>query len=73
MAKLSTPARKAIPKKDFAGPGKSYPVENRKHAKAAIMDAGVAEKSGRMSKSEEKRIDRKADAVLKKTDKSKRK
>lgn len=71
MATLSKGARKALPKRDFAGPGRSYPVENRKHAEAAVLDAGVARKKGRMSKSEEKRIDRKADKVLKKGDKRK--
>lgn len=71
MANLSKGARKALPKRDFAGPGRSYPVENRKHAEAAVLDAGVARKKGRMSKSEEKRIDRKADKVLKKGDKRK--
>lgn len=71
MATLSKGARKALPKRDFAGPARSYPVENRKHAEAAVLDAGVARKKGRMSKSEEKRIDRKADKVLKKGDKRK--
>ena len=71
MATLSKGARKALPKRDFAGPGRSYPVENRKHAEAAVLDAGVARKKGRMSKGEEKRIDRKADKVLKKGDKRK--
>ena len=72
MVTLSKGARKALPKKDFAGPGRSYPVENRKHAEAAVLDAGVAHKKGRMSKTEEKRIDKKADAVLKKGDKGKK-
>jgi hypothetical protein len=37
MAKLSTGARKSLPKKDFAGPGRSFPIENKAHARAAIM------------------------------------
>jgi hypothetical protein len=36
MAKLTAKARKAIPTKDFAGKGRTYPVEDKKHAKAAI-------------------------------------
>ena len=72
MAKLSPTARKDLPKKDFAGPGKSFPVENRAHAKAAILDAGTEAKRGKMSAAEKSKIDRKADAVLKKTDKRKR-
>ncbi len=71
MATLTKKARKALPKKDFAGPGRSYPVENRKHAEAAVLDAGVARKKGRMSKTEEKRSDGKADKVLKRGDKRK--
>ena len=71
MGTLTKKARKDLPKKDFAGPGRTYPVENRKHAEAAVLDAGVARKKGRMTKAEERRIDRKADAVLKRTDKTK--
>ncbi len=71
MATLSKGARKKLPKRDFAGPDRSYPVENRAHAQAAVLDAGVARKKGRMSKGEEKRIDRKADKVLKRGDKRK--
>ena len=73
MAKLSTAARKDLPKKDFAGPRDSYPVPDRKHAKAAILDAGIEAKRGKISSTEKSKIDRKADAVLKKTDKSKQK
>ena len=41
MAKLSTAARKAIPKKDFAVPSKapasgSYPIPDRSHAANAL-------------------------------------
>ncbi len=32
MAKLTTKARKALPKSKFAGPGRSYPVEDKAHA-----------------------------------------
>lgn len=42
MAKLSTKARKSLPAKDFAGPGRSYPVEDAGHAKAAKSFAGRA-------------------------------
>ncbi len=67
MAELSTRARKKLPAKDFAEPDKrAYPVEDKPHARNAKARASQAVKAGRMSKSEEKRIDRKADAVLKK-------
>lgn len=32
MAKLDAAERKELPKSDFAGPGRSYPVEDRAHA-----------------------------------------
>ena len=34
--KLTAKARKAIPTKDFAGPVRSYPVEDRNHARNAL-------------------------------------
>lgn len=65
MAKLSSSARKALPKSSFAGPGRSYPVPDRGHAIAAKEQATRAVKAGRMSKAQERRIDSKANAVLK--------
>lgn len=47
MSKLSSTARSKLPKKDFAGPGRSFPVENKAHAKAAIMDSRSAPKADR--------------------------
>lgn len=35
MAKLTTAARKEIPTAKFAGPNRSYPIEDRSHAIAA--------------------------------------
>lgn len=32
MAKLTAKTRNALPAKDFAGPDRSYPIENRAHA-----------------------------------------
>ena len=32
MAKLTSKQRKALPAGDFAGPGRSYPIENKSHA-----------------------------------------
>jgi hypothetical protein len=37
--KLTTKARKAIPAKDFAGPHRSYPIENPSHARNALARA----------------------------------
>ena len=66
MSKLTTKARKALPKSDFAGAGRSYPVPDRSHAANAKARASQAVKAGRMSKSQEKRIDAKANKVLRK-------
>jgi hypothetical protein len=35
MAKLTAKTRAAIPTKSFAGPGRSYPIEDVSHARAA--------------------------------------
>lgn len=65
MAKLTTKARKALPKSDFALPGsRSYPVNDRNHAVQAKARATQAVKAGRMSKSTEAKIDAKANAKL---------
>jgi hypothetical protein len=64
MAKLTAAKRKAMPKSDFAGPGRSYPVPDRSHAANAKARASQAVDAGRMSKSEEGRIDAKANKVL---------
>lgn len=61
---LTTRARKALPKKDFAGPGRSYPVENKKHARLAKAMASRAVNDGRMSRGEERKIDAKANRKL---------
>ncbi len=36
MAKLTTAQRKAIPSKDFAGPDRSYPINDASHARNAL-------------------------------------
>jgi len=42
MSKLTKKARAKIPTSKFAGPGRSFPVENKAHARAAIMLSGKA-------------------------------
>ncbi len=67
MAELSTKSRKKLPAKDFAEPDKrAYPIEDKAHARNAKARAAQQVKAGRMSKAEESKIDKKADAVLKK-------
>ncbi len=68
MAELDAKARDKLPNKDFAEPDKrAYPIEDEAHAKNAKARASQAQKAARMSASEEKKIDRKADAVLNKS------
>ena len=67
MAKLSTDKRNALSAKDFAEPKhRAYPIEDKPHARNAKARASQAVKAGRMSKAEAAKIDKKADAVLKK-------
>ena len=64
MAKLTTKARKALPKSEFAGPDRSFPVPDKSHARNAKARASQAVNAGRMSKAQEAKIDQKADKVL---------
>lgn len=65
MARLTAKARAALPKADFAGPGRSYPVPDKAHAIAAKARATDAVKAGRMSPAAAERIDAKANRKLK--------
>ncbi|MGA9868401.1 MAG: hypothetical protein WBQ75_18400 [Acetobacteraceae bacterium] len=68
MAELDTDERKKLPAKDFAEPKRrAYPIEDKAHARNAKARASQAVKAGRMSQAEERKIDKKADAVLKKS------
>lgn len=62
--KLSTHARKAMPKSEFAGPDRSYPIPDKSHAANAKARASQAVNAGRMSKGEEEKIDAKANRKL---------
>ncbi len=64
MAKLTTKARKALPKSDFAGPGRSYPVQDRAHAANAKARASQQAAKGNLSASAKAKIDAKANKVL---------
>lgn len=66
MAKLTTKARKSLPKSEFGEPGKrAYPMPDKSHAANAKARASQAVNSGRMSKSTEAKIDAKANKKLK--------
>jgi hypothetical protein len=67
MAVLTTKARKKIPKKEFGLPGeKKYPMPDRAHAGNAKARATQMVNKGKLSKSEEEKIDAKANKILKK-------
>jgi len=66
MSRLTSKARKALPAKDFAGPGRSYPVNDRSRAANAKARASQMVKTGKLSPSAKTKIDAKANAVLKK-------
>ena len=40
--KLTAKARKKIPAGKFAGPARSFPIEDKNHARAALIDVGRA-------------------------------
>lgn len=65
MSKLTTKARKKIPKSEFGLPGeRKYPMENRAHAANAKARASQMEKAGKLSSSSKAKIDAKANQVL---------
>lgn len=65
MAKLKAKKRKKLNKSQFAGPGRSYPVHDKAHARNAKARATQQYKKGRLSKSQKNRIHAKANRVLK--------
>jgi hypothetical protein len=64
MAKLSSKARGKIPSKEFAGPGRSFPIEDKAHARAAIRLAPYSYDAGNISKAVEEHIIGKAKRKL---------
>lgn len=65
MAKLTSHERNKLPAKDFAGPDRSFPVENRSHAANAKARAQQSYNKGHISLSMLHHIDEKANAKLK--------
>ncbi len=65
MSTLSTKKRDALPDSAFGLPEeRAYPMPDKAHARNAKARAAQQEAKGRLTKSEEKRIDRKADRIL---------
>ena len=70
MTKLTTKARKAIPKGEFGLPGeRKFPMENKSHARNAKARASEMKNKGKLSASSKAKIDAKADKVLGKSKK----
>ena len=65
MSKLTTKARNAIPTKEFAGPDRSYPVQDHAHAANAKGRAQQQYNKGHISLEMLHHIDSKANHVLK--------
>lgn len=64
MAKLDAKERNALPKSEFAGPDRSYPIEDRAHAGNAKARAQQQYDKGHISLKMLHDIDSKADKVL---------
>jgi hypothetical protein len=62
--KLTSGKRKSMPKSQFAGPGKSFPVNDKTHQRMAISGATRSYNVGNISKSTETRIKSKARGLL---------
>ena len=64
MTKLSTKSRNKLHADEFAGPNRSYPVNDKSHAANAKARASEMEAKGKLSSSEKSKIDAKANRVL---------
>jgi hypothetical protein len=65
MAKLTIARRKKIPKNEFGMPGsRKYPMPDKAHAINAKARASQMVKRGKLSKSSEEKIDRKANKII---------
>ncbi|MBV8848308.1 MAG: hypothetical protein JOZ16_01840 [Methylobacteriaceae bacterium] len=67
MAKITSNERNNLPDDKFALPGHKYPVEDAAHARNAKARAAQQVKAGNLSESDEKKVDAKANKVLKKS------
>jgi hypothetical protein len=67
MAKLTTSKKKAEPKSDYGLPEeRKYPMPDPNHARNAKARASQMEHQGKLSSADKKKIDAKADKILKK-------
>lgn len=67
MAKLTSAKKNAEPKKDFGLPKeRKYPMPDASHARNAKARASQMENQGKLSAADRKKVDVKADKILKK-------
>ena len=64
MARLTAKRRKGLRRSQFAGPGRTYPVHDRRHAANAKARATQQYRKGRISKAQRDRIHARANRVL---------
>ena len=66
MAKLTTEKRNSEPKSDFGLPEqRKYPMPDASHARNAKARASQEEHAGKLSAADKKKVDSKADKILK--------
>ena len=66
VAKLTSAKKNAEPKKDFGLPKeRKYPMPDASHARNAKARASQMEHEGKLSAADKKKIDSKADKILK--------
>jgi hypothetical protein len=64
MSKLTTGRRSNLPRSDFAGPGRSYPVPDRSHAFNAKARAKQQLDAGNLTRGQYNHIVEKANEAL---------
>lgn len=64
MAKLDAAQRNKLKSSQFAGPDRSYPIENASHARDALARASEMHNQGRLSDSEYAKIRARAKSKL---------
>ena len=66
MSKLKSEEREDLPRSKFALPEEcKYPIEDEAHARNAKARAAQQEKAGKLSAADKRKVDAKADRVLK--------
>ncbi len=66
MSKLTSEGREKLPDEEFALPGRRFPIEDAAHARNAKARASQRAKAGKLSASDLKKIEAKADEALRK-------